>query len=166
MPNLFQHTGTITAAGLELPYAFGPNQSALLCELRGWEFWQYDEQLLPALHATTAYAALAQQSDADPVMVAEGFDAARKSLFADPRFVQDFYFAALSFGHELVGKSLPVGAAQVGLMAQQEPQAFLPVLMHYVQLQAQRFAVAEVKPVAEQKKSPAQKKRTPQPKPR
>lgn len=147
--NPFKHTGTITLSdGSTHPYAFGPNQSAILCRLRGWQFWEQEEQLLPALYAVAHFSQVSVQGTADPAVLQEAADAARKCLFSDPTFVQDFYYSALAFGAELAGEALLLTPAQVGMWQQQEPAAFLPALTHYAQLQADRVAVANARPTS------------------
>lgn len=164
MHNRFKHTGTIKLAdGLSRPYAFGPNQTAILCELMGWEFWEHEEQVLPALYAVSQYALLSSTPEAAPEDLQKAADAARKCLFSNPVFVQRFYYSALAFGAELEEQELDLKPAEVGLYQQQEPAAFLPALTHFVQLQADRAGVAEVRPTAAPRagetKKPASKKK-------
>lgn len=148
MVNHFKHTGFIKLSnGSELPYAFGPNQSAMLCQLMGWEFWEHEENVLPALYAVSLYTSLATNPDATAEQKAEASQHARRSLFNNPVFVQAFYCSALTFGCELEGIEMPLSAAEVGAWQQQEPKAFLPILTKYAEMQTLRNTVAEARPL-------------------
>jgi len=157
MLNQFKHTGYVTLSdGRQLPYAFGPNQSAILCQLMGWEFWEHEEKVLPALYTVSLYSQISTNPEATPEQVAEALQLTRRSLFNNPVFVQNFYTSCLQFGAELDRVPFELTAAEVGMYQQAEPTAFLPALTHYAQLQADRVAVASVRPVS----APAKKKRS------
>jgi hypothetical protein len=163
MHNRFKHTGTIQVPdGPEWPYAFGPNQTAILCELEGWEFWEHEEKVLPALYAVSRFAALSAGGNATPEELQQAAQDSRKCLFNNPRFVQHFYYSAIRFGHELAGLPVDFTPAEVGMYWQQTPTAFLPAFTHYMQQQADRAGVAEARPTAAPRagevKKPAKKK--------
>lgn len=149
MLNTFKHTGFITLAdGQRLLYAFGPNQSAILCQLQGWEFWEMEEQLLPALYLTSRYATLQADKEADPAELKQALEQANRCLFSNPLFVQAFYYAACRAGAEIQGEEFEYTPAQVGMLYTQEPIAFLPAFSHYAQIQTDRYSVAAARPTS------------------
>lgn len=161
MFNSFKHSGRVELGGVSYPYAFGPNQAAILCNLRGWEFWQHEQLVMPALYALSRYAALSSASPpADPEELRQAGEEMLQSLFNDPTFIQDFYFSALSFGATLSREEFIYTPGEVGMAWSENNAAFLPLLTHYAKIQQDRMEAAESRPTPARRAGETKKKPT------